>query len=212
MTRGKKTVNAKLNCFSKIVGKAFDLVVDAAKGAAPVKTRVFHRNGFFEISLKVQSSDRMIRVLDNFTLADRLIRQDFDDTHTKTHVFHLLKRSPVGDVCLMYHGEVFWLRIRSEKAVAASTLISKGRKAIKMASEASAPPRKDIRAPLPGLIISIPVTVGQSVESGQELCVLEAMKMRNSLNSAYSSKVSVFSLFKIKTRSDCVKDCCFFSF
>ena len=38
-----------------------------------------------------------------------------------------------------------------------------------------------LSAPLPGVIISIEVREGQSVKSGQELYVLEAMKMKNSI-------------------------------
>lgn len=36
-----------------------------------------------------------------------------------------------------------------------------------------------VTAPLPGTVVSIAVAVGDTVERGQELCVLEAMKMNN---------------------------------
>jgi biotin carboxyl carrier protein len=36
-------------------------------------------------------------------------------------------------------------------------------------------------APIPGVIIEISVNIGDSVSYGQELCVLEAMKMKNSI-------------------------------
>ncbi len=45
-------------------------------------------------------------------------------------------------------------------------------------SAASASPGT-ITAPLPGTVVSISVAVGERVERGQELCVLEAMKMNN---------------------------------
>jgi biotin carboxyl carrier protein len=38
---------------------------------------------------------------------------------------------------------------------------------------------REVRAPIPGVIISVSVQPGASVSLGQELCVLEAMKMRN---------------------------------
>ncbi len=38
-----------------------------------------------------------------------------------------------------------------------------------------------VRSPMPGLIISVGVGEGQDVKAGQELCVLEAMKMENVL-------------------------------
>lgn len=38
-----------------------------------------------------------------------------------------------------------------------------------------------IRAPMPGLVASVPITVGQEVTAGQVLVVLESMKMENPL-------------------------------
>ena len=39
----------------------------------------------------------------------------------------------------------------------------------------------DIKAPMPGLIVSVDVTVGEQVKEGQGILVLEAMKMENTL-------------------------------
>ncbi len=41
-----------------------------------------------------------------------------------------------------------------------------------------------VTAPLPGTVVSIAVAVGDTVERGQELCVLEAMKMNNPIRAA----------------------------
>lgn len=38
---------------------------------------------------------------------------------------------------------------------------------------------REVRAPIPGVIASVSVQAGDTVSVGQELCVLEAMKMRN---------------------------------
>ena len=40
---------------------------------------------------------------------------------------------------------------------------------------------KQIEAPIPGVIINININEGDAVNYGQELCVLEAMKMKNSI-------------------------------
>ena len=47
-----------------------------------------------------------------------------------------------------------------------------------------------LNAPLPGVIISIEVKEGQSVSSGQELYVLEAMKMKNSIKANRNGKIA----------------------
>lgn len=41
----------------------------------------------------------------------------------------------------------------------------------------------EIKAPMPGLILSLKVEEGQAVEEGQSLLILEAMKMENNFNS-----------------------------
>ena len=43
---------------------------------------------------------------------------------------------------------------------------------------------KDIYAPMPGLVLDIAVSVGQEVEEGTPLLILEAMKMENVIKSA----------------------------
>ena len=42
---------------------------------------------------------------------------------------------------------------------------------------------KDLNAPMPGLVLDIMVKEGQEVTEGQELIVLEAMKMENAIKS-----------------------------
>jgi len=48
-------------------------------------------------------------------------------------------------------------------------------------SPAASPNTNIVAAPMPGVIMDIRVAAGQEVARGQELCILEAMKMRNSL-------------------------------
>lgn len=48
----------------------------------------------------------------------------------------------------------------------------------------------DIKAPLPGTVISIGVAVGDKVTRGQELCVLEAMKMNNPIRATQAGTVT----------------------
>ncbi|MEM9664080.1 MAG: biotin/lipoyl-containing protein [Bacteroidota bacterium] len=40
---------------------------------------------------------------------------------------------------------------------------------------------REVRAPMPGLVLRVPVEAGQAVEAGTSLLVLEAMKMENEL-------------------------------
>ena len=47
-----------------------------------------------------------------------------------------------------------------------------------------------ITAPIPGSIISVSVKPGDKVTKGQELCVLEAMKMKNAIRANRDGQVS----------------------
>ncbi len=47
-----------------------------------------------------------------------------------------------------------------------------------------------LKAPMPGLVIAVPVSEGQSVGKGQTLVILESMKMQNELRAPYAGKVT----------------------
>ena len=48
---------------------------------------------------------------------------------------------------------------------------------------------KTVRAPIPGVIIALAVEPEAEVKVGQELCVLEAMKMKNSIRATRSGRI-----------------------
>jgi glutaconyl-CoA/methylmalonyl-CoA decarboxylase subunit gamma len=48
---------------------------------------------------------------------------------------------------------------------------------------------KKIQAPMPGKILSVSATVGQSVKSGDVLAILEAMKMANEIMAPRDGKI-----------------------
>ena len=55
---------------------------------------------------------------------------------------------------------------------------------------------KPITSPLPGVIIAVKVNVGDSVKAGQEVAVLEAMKMENSIEAAQDGTVTAIHVAK----------------
>jgi len=48
---------------------------------------------------------------------------------------------------------------------------------------------KSVKAPLPGVIIDIMVSEGDPIAYGQELCVLEAMKMKNTIRANREGRI-----------------------
>jgi biotin carboxyl carrier protein len=58
--------------------------------------------------------------------------------------------------------------------------------------------KMEIHAPMPALIVKVLVSVGDIVEEGQSLLVLEAMKMENELKADFAGKVKQVSATKGK--------------
>ena len=56
-----------------------------------------------------------------------------------------------------------------------------------------------IQAPMPGLVVNVPLEVGASVEQGQAVIVLEAMKMENDLVSPITGTIKEIKVGKGQT-------------
>uniref|UniRef100_A0A8C9WRK4 Propionyl-CoA carboxylase alpha chain, mitochondrial n=1 Tax=Scleropages formosus TaxID=113540 RepID=A0A8C9WRK4_SCLFO len=50
-----------------------------------------------------------------------------------------------------------------------------------------------LRSPMPGSVVAVSVKAGDTVAEGQEICVIEAMKMQNSMTAAKTAKVRPYS-------------------
>ena len=59
-----------------------------------------------------------------------------------------------------------------------------------LSGEGSAAPARVFRSPMPGVIISVAVKVGDQLVTGDEVCVLEAMKMQQTLRADWTGVVS----------------------
>lgn len=55
---------------------------------------------------------------------------------------------------------------------------------------------KAVTSPLPGVIIAVKVNVGDTVKAGQEVAVLEAMKMENSIEATHDGIVTAINVAK----------------
>lgn len=64
------------------------------------------------------------------------------------------------------------------------------------AKPASVGTGKPVTSPLPGVIIAVKVSVGESVKAGQEIAVLEAMKMENSIEATHDGTVTAVHVSK----------------
>jgi len=56
-----------------------------------------------------------------------------------------------------------------------------------------------VRAPMPGLVLGLPISAGSDVERGQTVVILEAMKMENDLAAPISGKIKEIRVNKGQT-------------
>lgn len=65
-------------------------------------------------------------------------------------------------------------------------------KRLRAAASSSVAEREEyhLKAPMPGLVVSVPVTEGQEVQKGDVLIILESMKMQNELKSPRAGVVT----------------------
>ncbi len=170
----KASVEIKTDCST---GKHFyEVVVD--HWDAPKKIAGQEENAH-ELKPSV-SKPVTIRVEDNFALSDHLINQELNGEDV---TLQLRSRDNAGNVCLQYLGTSFPLKISTSKAASLESAYTLPKKVIDYSSV--------LIAPMPGLVTSVSVKPGDKVTEGQEMCVLEAMKMQNSMAAGRSGIVSL---------------------
>jgi biotin carboxyl carrier protein len=77
-----------------------------------------------------------------------------------------------SDLSVLLHGHLFNAQVLDERA---RRLTQAG------SSSAAHTGEVTIKSPMPGLIVAVPVSEGQTVKKGQTVVVLESMKMENEL-------------------------------
>ncbi len=95
-------------------------------------------------------------------------------------VVNLLVRAIPNGVTLAYRGIATTAHVYTRREAELAAL---------MPVKAAADTGKKLTCPMPGLVKSIAVSVGQEVKAGEALCVVEAMKMENVLRAERDGKV-----------------------
>lgn len=56
--------------------------------------------------------------------------------------------------------------------------------------------KSGVKSPLPGVILDVKVSVGDTVKKGQTIIILEAMKMENNINADKDGKITAINVSK----------------
>ncbi len=104
-----------------------------------------------------------LRCIDGFSLFSLII-------DNRSH--EVLVERQEGDYQVLLAGEMHKVRVEDERTRALAK-VKRPQKALKG--------EMVVRAPMPGLVVAVPVKLGDSVRAGQGVVILEAMKMENEL-------------------------------
>lgn len=118
----------------------------------------------------------------NFDLASPLLEAEVNGNR---ETMQLIKLGTAGGIRLRFKGTAFSSRVVSTVAHKYLSMMPE-----KIPADAS----RLVVSPMPGLVKSVNCAVGDMVAEGQELCVIEAMKMQNSLTVAMSGKVKAVNI------------------
>ena len=132
------------------------------------------------------------------------IKKDGDNfvTHVDKNEYHLSLNSQSNDprITCLVNGQNMVVQVRKEKP--RYQLVHKGKIAMALISEERVAELNELMpekipqdmskfllSPMPGLLIKVCIKEGQEVKAGEELAVVEAMKMENSLRASKDLKI-----------------------
>ncbi|XP_072114949.1 propionyl-CoA carboxylase alpha chain, mitochondrial isoform X1 [Mobula birostris] len=128
-------------------------------------------------SYTVEVDGKTLSVTSEWNLASPLLPVTIDGT---PRTIQCLYRDAAGNMKIQYLGTVYKLQVLTQLAAELNKYMPE-----KVLEDIG----NTIISPMPGTIVSINVAVGDEVSDGQEVCVIEAMKMQNSLMATKSGKV-----------------------
>ncbi|MDW8352717.1 MAG: biotin/lipoyl-containing protein [Anaerolineae bacterium] len=124
--------------------------------------------------------DGVKRTLDLRAIDDELYSLLLDNRS-----FEALVEGGDGEYRVLLNGVLYYVQVADERA-----------KRLAEAAGAFSPTSGEIniKSPMPGLIVAVPVTEGQKVKKGQVVVVLESMKMENELKAPREATVSAIKV------------------
>ncbi|XP_033103643.1 propionyl-CoA carboxylase alpha chain, mitochondrial-like isoform X2 [Anneissia japonica] len=118
---------------------------------------------------KVTMGDKTVTVSKNWSLGSDLLDLQVDN---QSFSIQLISHDATGNLKIQFMGTSYALTIVPTEVAELESLMPEKKK-----PDVS----KEVISPMPGKLFSLTVEVGQKVFEGQEVCIVEAMKMHNSL-------------------------------
>ncbi|XP_073526498.1 propionyl-CoA carboxylase alpha chain, mitochondrial [Phyllobates terribilis] len=126
----------------------------------------------------VEVDGTKVNVSSVWNLSSPLMSVSIGDTQKTVQC---LSRDAAGNISIQFLGTVYKLQVLTKHAAELSKYMPE-----KVEEDTSS----ILRSPMPGSVVAVSVKPGDMVSEGQEICVIEAMKMQNSMTAAKTAKVT----------------------
>ncbi|KAG0720708.1 Propionyl-CoA carboxylase alpha chain, mitochondrial [Chionoecetes opilio] len=174
--RSRVFVNDHRSAGNAKLPDTWELVVKFGEWNVPCSVRLSGN------SYEVTADGTTVIVDGQFDLATPLIVAKVGNSH---ETVQLIKLGSAGEVRIRYKGTAFQSQVLTQAAHALLSL---------MPEKPKVDQSKQVLSPMPGLVKVISCAPGDMVAEGQELCVIEAMKMQNSLSATATGKVKAVNV------------------
>lgn len=128
-------------------------------------------------AFSVEVDGSKLNVTSTWNLASPLLSVNIDGTQ---RTIQCLSREAGGSMSIQFLGTVYKVHILTKLAAELSKFMLE-----KVVEDTSS----ILRSPMPGMVVALSVKPGDMVSEGQEICVIEAMKMQNSMTAGKTGKV-----------------------
>ncbi|KAL4663757.1 hypothetical protein H8957_013524 [Semnopithecus entellus] len=125
----------------------------------------------------VEVDGSKLNVTSTWNLALPLLSVSVDGTQ---RTVQCLSREAGGNMSIQFLGTVYKVNILTKLAAELNTFMLE-----KVTEDTSSV----LRSPMPGVVVAVSVKPGDTVAEGQEICVIEAMKMQNSMTAGKTGTV-----------------------
>merc|ERR1719184_733616 len=126
-----------------------------------------------------QTGDLVLTIADDFNLSDLVYHPTIKNSDLSPAI-QLITRFPDGSLRTRYRGTPMNIKVFTQKTAGFRQF---------MKEKPQLDLTKVVLSPMPGVVKGVSVEVGQMVGEGHECCIVEAMKMQNSMKAATTSKV-----------------------
>ncbi|XP_004458464.1 propionyl-CoA carboxylase alpha chain, mitochondrial isoform X1 [Dasypus novemcinctus] len=128
-------------------------------------------------TFSVEVDGSKLNVTSTWNLASPLLSVNVDGTQK---MIQCLSREASGNMNIQFLGTVYQMHILTKFAAELNKFMLE-----KVAEDTSS----ILRSPMPGVVVAVSIKPGDMVAEGQEICVIEAMKMQNSMTAGKTGKV-----------------------